>query len=96
MRASHAAFVLKLLGYDDVALYDASFSEWGNLDETPIEKDGKITMGRPIPARKSPRKAVPKPARKAKKPSAKAMKVAKPARGKKTKASPARRKKPGK
>lgn len=38
VRASHSAFVLKLLGYDDVRIYDGSFAEWGNRDDTPIVK----------------------------------------------------------
>jgi thiosulfate/3-mercaptopyruvate sulfurtransferase len=29
--------VLKLLGYDKARNYDASWSEWGNRDDTPIE-----------------------------------------------------------
>ncbi|MBM4406878.1 MAG: hypothetical protein FJ039_12040 [Chloroflexi bacterium] len=66
MRASHAAFTLKLLGYDQLSVYDGSMSEWANLDETPLEKDGKVTTGlKPAPAKRA--KAVaPKPARKSK------------------------------
>jgi thiosulfate/3-mercaptopyruvate sulfurtransferase len=30
--------VLKALGYDRVRNYDGSFGEWGNRDDTPIEK----------------------------------------------------------
>ncbi len=37
MRASHAAFTLRLLGYDNVRMYDGSWAEWGNREETPIE-----------------------------------------------------------
>jgi thiosulfate/3-mercaptopyruvate sulfurtransferase len=38
-RSSHTWFVLKyLLGYPDVANYDGSWTEWGNLVRTPIEK----------------------------------------------------------
>lgn len=36
IRASQAAMTLKLLGYDRVRDYDASFFEWGNRDDTPI------------------------------------------------------------
>jgi len=32
-------FVLRLLGYGNVKNYDASWSEWGNRDDTPIVKD---------------------------------------------------------
>lgn len=28
--------MLKLLGYDKVRVYDASFAEWGNREDTPI------------------------------------------------------------
>jgi thiosulfate/3-mercaptopyruvate sulfurtransferase len=38
-RSSHTWFVLKyLLGYPDVRNYDGSWTEWGNLIRTPIEK----------------------------------------------------------
>ena len=38
-RASHTWFVLKyLLGYDDVANYDGSWTEWGNLVGAAIER----------------------------------------------------------
>jgi len=38
-RSSHNWFVLKyLLGYPDVRNYDGSWTEWGNLVRTPIEK----------------------------------------------------------
>ncbi len=30
-------FTLRLLGYDRVRNYDASWNEWGNRDDTPIE-----------------------------------------------------------
>ena len=31
-------FTLKLLGYERVKNYDASWNEWGNRDDTPIDK----------------------------------------------------------
>jgi thiosulfate/3-mercaptopyruvate sulfurtransferase len=38
-RSSHTWFVLRyLLGFPDVRNYDGSWSEWGNLIRTPIEK----------------------------------------------------------
>ena len=37
--ASSDAFVLTLLGGDDVAVYDASLSEWGNDPTLPMERD---------------------------------------------------------
>ena len=38
-RSSHTWFVLKyLLGFQDVKNYDGSWTEWGNLIRTPIEK----------------------------------------------------------
>jgi thiosulfate/3-mercaptopyruvate sulfurtransferase len=36
IRAAFAAFVLRLLGNDDVCVYDASMREWANLDDTPL------------------------------------------------------------
>ncbi len=39
IRAAHALFTLKLLGYDNVRNYDGSFSDWGNRDDTPIVTD---------------------------------------------------------
>jgi thiosulfate/3-mercaptopyruvate sulfurtransferase len=38
IRAAHAAFVLSLLGYDDVRVYDGSMREWANRDDTPLVK----------------------------------------------------------
>ncbi|MDA1090347.1 MAG: sulfurtransferase [Proteobacteria bacterium] len=35
--ASNDAFVLSLLGYDNVAVYDASLAEWGYDDQLPME-----------------------------------------------------------
>jgi 3-mercaptopyruvate sulfurtransferase SseA len=32
--------VLKLLGYDRACNYDASWKDWGNRDDTPIEAGG--------------------------------------------------------
>jgi len=38
-RSSHTWFVLKyLIGYPDVRNDDGSWTEWGNLVRTPIEK----------------------------------------------------------
>jgi thiosulfate/3-mercaptopyruvate sulfurtransferase len=39
-RSSHTWFVLKyLLGYKNVRNYDGSWTEWGNMVRSPIEKD---------------------------------------------------------
>ncbi len=38
IRAAHAAFVLDLMGYDDVRVYDGSMREWANRDDTPLVK----------------------------------------------------------
>lgn len=37
VRAAHLAFVLTLLGYPQVAVYDGSWAEWGNDPYSPIE-----------------------------------------------------------
>lgn len=39
VRASHGFFVLKLLGYEDAGVYDASWLEWGNALECPIVRE---------------------------------------------------------
>jgi thiosulfate/3-mercaptopyruvate sulfurtransferase len=38
IRAAHAAFVMTLLGYDNVRVYDGSMREWANRDDTPLVK----------------------------------------------------------
>jgi thiosulfate/3-mercaptopyruvate sulfurtransferase len=37
VRAAHVAFVLTMLGYPNVAVYDGSWAEWGNDPQSPIE-----------------------------------------------------------
>ena len=37
IRAAHAAFVLDLLGYEDVRVYDGSMRDWANREDTPLE-----------------------------------------------------------
>jgi thiosulfate/3-mercaptopyruvate sulfurtransferase len=37
IRAAHAAFVLELLGYENVRVYDGSMRDWANRDDTPLE-----------------------------------------------------------
>jgi len=36
-RASHTAFALRLAGFEDVRVYDASMREWDNREELPLE-----------------------------------------------------------
>lgn len=36
IRAAHAAFVLGLMGYEHVRVYDGSMGEWANRDDTPL------------------------------------------------------------
>lgn len=36
IRAAHAAFVLELLGYENVKVYDGSMRDWANRDDTPL------------------------------------------------------------
>jgi thiosulfate/3-mercaptopyruvate sulfurtransferase len=36
IRAAQGAFILRLMGYDGVSNYDASWNEWGNREDTPI------------------------------------------------------------
>ena len=38
VRASHTYLVLRLLGYEDVRVYDDSWEVWGDRDDTPVEK----------------------------------------------------------
>lgn len=38
VRAAHTAFTLRLLGFDNVAVYDGSWAEWGNHPDVPIER----------------------------------------------------------
>lgn len=41
VRASYSWFILKyILGFDDVRVYDGSWTEWGNSAGVPIETDG--------------------------------------------------------
>jgi thiosulfate/3-mercaptopyruvate sulfurtransferase len=38
VRAAHTMFTLRLLGYDQVRNYDASWQEWGNRPDLPIAR----------------------------------------------------------
>jgi thiosulfate/3-mercaptopyruvate sulfurtransferase len=38
VRAAHTALVLKMLGYENVEVYDGSWEEWGNREDLPIEQ----------------------------------------------------------
>jgi thiosulfate/3-mercaptopyruvate sulfurtransferase len=37
VRAAHTALVLRMLGYQNVEVYDGSWEDWGNRPELPIE-----------------------------------------------------------
>ncbi|MBI3749841.1 MAG: sulfurtransferase, partial [Chloroflexi bacterium] len=36
--AAKLAFVLALLGHDDVAVYDGGWAEWGNRLDLPVDR----------------------------------------------------------
>lgn len=36
IRAAHAAFVMTLLGYENVRVYDGSMRDWANREDTPL------------------------------------------------------------
>jgi thiosulfate/3-mercaptopyruvate sulfurtransferase len=36
--AAKLAFVLSLLGHDDVAVYDGGWAEWGNRLDLPVDR----------------------------------------------------------
>jgi thiosulfate/3-mercaptopyruvate sulfurtransferase len=38
VRAAHTALALKMLGYENVDVYDGSWEEWGNRPDLPIEQ----------------------------------------------------------
>jgi thiosulfate/3-mercaptopyruvate sulfurtransferase len=37
-RAAHEIMVMRELGYSNVSVYDGSWQEWGNRDDTPVER----------------------------------------------------------
>ena len=47
VRAAHAAFMLSLLGYEGVRVYDGSMREWANRDDTPLVSDPRRTKKPP-------------------------------------------------
>jgi thiosulfate/3-mercaptopyruvate sulfurtransferase len=38
VRAAHTALVLRMLGYDNVEVYDGSWEDWGNRQDLPLEQ----------------------------------------------------------
>jgi thiosulfate/3-mercaptopyruvate sulfurtransferase len=38
VRGAQLYYVLRLLGYENVRLYDGSWEEWGNVDSAPVEQ----------------------------------------------------------
>ncbi len=38
IRAAHAAFVMTLLGYENIRVYDGSMRDWANREDTPLVK----------------------------------------------------------
>jgi thiosulfate/3-mercaptopyruvate sulfurtransferase len=36
--AAHTALVLRMLGYDNVEVYDGSWEDWGNRQDLPLEQ----------------------------------------------------------
>lgn len=41
VRGAHTYFVLRNLGYEDVALYDGSWADWGNDSSLPVEVEAQ-------------------------------------------------------
>lgn len=38
VRAAHTALVLRMLGYENIEVYDGSWEDWGNRQDLPIDK----------------------------------------------------------
>jgi len=47
-RCSHEELILKDLGYENVVLYDASWQEWGNRDDAPVEAGPAATKAHDV------------------------------------------------
>jgi len=61
-RGSFGYFILRLMGFEDVMLYELSWMEWGNKHYYyPVETAENVIAGAPLPGTKSPSATVNRP-----------------------------------